>query len=63
MRAGLILAVWRAWLVWCQINQTRSVLLMLSWTYVLSYQTAATIPCACSTLELYPSMRTPGRPE
>jgi hypothetical protein len=29
MLPDAILATWRVWLVWCQINQTRSVLLML----------------------------------
>jgi hypothetical protein len=28
MPPDAILAAWRAWLVWCQISQTRSVLLM-----------------------------------
>jgi hypothetical protein len=28
MLPDAILAAWRTWLIWCQINQTRSVLLM-----------------------------------
>jgi hypothetical protein len=28
MRPDAILAAWRAWLIWCQINQTHSILLM-----------------------------------